>query len=109
MPGAVRSSCVAAGTIADGQAPLVYTVPPGFTFILKSVAFGSTSQVAFNVALQLYTTRVPANPRLAYLSWAPTTPVGWAGWIVLEPTDSVQIQPTGSGAFYWVSGALLPD
>lgn len=108
MSGAIRSACVARGSLpADTLVHVLYTVPTGYVFLFKSVTLvatatpasfpvwlndptGSVAVIAINIALELN--------KPAYVD----------GWWVLNGGDYLSANASGGAVAYWISGAVLP-
>ena len=88
---------------------IVYTCPASSIVIVKSAHLfvgGSTPGL-----VELYAVRQnpQAYAQLLSLDFPATSPVVWAGWLVLEPSDELQLNAVMTGVHYWISGAVLPQ
>lgn len=105
---AIRNSCVARGQAAANVNTVVYTVPAGFAFILKSVILTNESSTAVTPAI--WSIAAGGSPYVfeTLQPLAANASFSYATWHVLNSGDELAIGSSGSTVNYWVSGAVLP-
>jgi hypothetical protein len=107
---AVRSTVLGRirGSATSGSAT-IYTVPDGFTAIVKAAALSQWGGT--QVALYIDVHAAAGQPSLHLIADSPPsgTSAFWDGWCVLEPGDYIVAAWAGGPADFWVSGAELPD
>jgi len=103
---AVRSACVARGTVGASGA-IAYQVPPGRTFILKSIVVTSPDAAPgeFTVGVVQQGGAIVALVMREQLEQQ--VPMLWSNWVVLNAGDYINIYPFTTSASYWISGAEL--
>ena len=97
-----------ASTGVFAVAPAVlFTVPPGQTWIVKSAIAGNDSGVAASITL--YGLNPGANPAYIFLAQALANGARaeWNGWLVLAPGDQLVTAAPVGAVELWVSGAKL--
>lgn len=104
----VRNGCVGRfHSSATGWTRLL-TVPPGMTLLLKSVEQYNGSAAAAQLQLVVTSIDGVVNAVLSNVQLAANSSASWAGWIALNPGDSVSVYAGAPGLDFWASGALLP-
>lgn len=105
----IRNHAVAQGQQAANSNTIVYTVPTGYVFLLKSVV-AQTPGATTNVAV---ITLVPAGTvfgiQFVNQSLAVNQVVNWSGWIPMNEGDVIYVGTGASVLNYWIGGALLPQ
>ena len=107
MSAFARNWCIARGSVAGGANVVVYTVPQGFSLILKDVNYYVYGSPAGEIDLYIVT---GTTGYLQYLVVQPTPTTGPHDvpvWIVLNQGDALGVRSVGYSVNYWFSGALL--
>lgn len=108
MASPIRNACVARGSIPAGVTSAIYTVPAGYVLLLKHVLWSPsspnpyTAQAFFGIPSQ--SPLVKAHDEAA----GANAVVSWELWTALNGGDTLYLRSDGSGASFWVAGALLP-
>ena len=109
MPGPIRNTCAARGSVTVTGQSLLYTVPANNQFILKFVGLYNGASAASTVLLFGYAGGAnPGQVVTQQLSLPASTSNNWSGWTVLNAGDQIYMQTSQQPLYYWIAGALLP-
>jgi hypothetical protein len=97
---------VAAGLTTGTGAQTVYTVPPGYVLICKSVYVSNGGLAAATGHFQITAIGVAQIP-LNTWTLQPQETAEWNGWTVLNAGDLAQVISDQPSVYYWIAGALL--
>jgi len=103
-----RSTNLWAVNLVGRPSGVVYTVPPGFVVLLKSVYAQNSGSNPATVQLYLTSQLEAIALAVAKLELAAGASAGWEGWIALNAHDTVTLVYDTGPILSWGSGALLP-
>jgi hypothetical protein len=99
---------VATGETTSANAVVLYTVPAGNAFILKSILL--TNLGAALVTVQVYLFRGTGNngPYIINQGLASGANEQFSGWTVLNAGHQLVLVSQAAQVSYWAAGAVLP-
>lgn len=106
MPGVRNGVLARLITTSEGVTPLG-TVPPGFTWLLKTVHVLNTGGVPAAVTIGMGAADGGVQASLLVVDLEPHTAHTWEGWTALGPGDLLYISSI-SNVHVWCAGADLP-
>ena len=103
-----RSTKLAALTEAAGGVTDAFTVPPGYTYLVKEVLVVANGGAPTTVLVRGLDAGGIAGYLIHGKALAINENVEWDGWMALNPGDKLQVQSVGGLSSFWVSGTKLP-
>jgi len=104
----VRNGPLARAVLASAGWWTLGTVPPEWTWLLKTVHVLNPGPVNVTVQVHLQAVGDAVTARLPTLSVSAGEAGTWEGWTTLGPGDSVRVYTDQGGCHVWCSGAELP-
>lgn len=106
-----RSARLAASHPAAATATTLFTVPNGYTYLIKSVFVYENAPGGDTIIVNMSSPGVPAQIAGSLLAGSALASGGrmeWEGWAALNPGDSLVVYASLGLADFWVNGAKLP-
>lgn len=103
-----RSTTLFATSVVGKLLNVVYTVPAGFTVILKTIYVSSGAATPQKIGLSVGRPSPGVNVSLLRADATLNSPIAWEGWVVLEEADYVYVEQELAEVYLWGSGTLLP-
>jgi hypothetical protein len=103
----VRSAVLATGRNNFGGVMTLATVPAGETWIIKDVHIRDFTGASNSFNVNLYNPTTFVRNDLIYVAGVTQEFATWAGWVVAEPGDLLQLGCFNGLVTTWISGTKL--